>query len=213
MKYYPVFLALNGKKAVIVGGGRVAERKAAALITAGAIVEVVSPAITKVLRDYREKGSIRHKRKKYEKADLQDAFIVIAASSSKETNSQVNIDARQLVNVVDTPSEGNFITPSIVRRGPLTIAISTEGCSPAVSKAIRKEIQSLYGPEFSKYLRFAGKVRKEAMSGIKDSRERERFLKGLASGDILDTLRNKGHKTVLEKYSLKPGGGRDRKPS
>ncbi len=213
MKYYPVFLALSGKKAVIVGGGRVAERKAAALIKAGAIVEVVSPAITKVLGDYRKKGLIRHKRKKYEKADLKDAFIVIAASSSIETNSQVNMDARQLINVVDTPSEGNFITPSIVRRGPLTIAISTEGCSPAVSKAIRKEIQSLYGPEFSKYLRFAGKVRKEAMSEIKDPRERERFLKGLASEDILVTLRNKGLKTVLEKYSLKPGGGRVRKPS
>jgi len=213
MKYYPVFLALSGKKAVIVGGGRVAERKAAALIKAGAIVEVVSPAITKGLGDYTKKGLIRHKRKKYEKADLKDAFIVIAASSSIETNSQVNRDARQLVNVVDTPSEGNFITPSIVRRGPLTIAISTEGCSPAVSKAIRKEIESLYGPEFSKYLRFAGKVRKEAMSVIKDSRERERFLKGLASEDILDTLRNKGLKTVLKKYSLKPGGGRVRKPS
>ena len=213
MKYYPVFLALSGKKAVIVGGGRVAERKAAALIKAGAIVEVVSPAITKVLGDYRKKGLIRHKRKNYEKADLKGAFIVIAASSSIETNSQVNRDARQLVNVVDTPSEGNFITPSIVRRGPLTIAISTEGGSPAVSKAIRKEIESLYGPEFSKYLRFAGKIRKEAMSVIKDSRERERFLKGLASEDILDTLRNKGLKTVLKKYSLKPGGGRVRKPS
>lgn len=213
MKYYPVFLALSGKKAVIVGGGRVAERKAAALIKAGAIVEVVSPAITKGLGDYRKKGLIRHKRKKYEKADLKGAFIVIAASSSKETNSQVNMDARQLVNVVDTPSEGNFITPSIVRRGPLTIAISTEGCSPAVSKAIRKEIQSLYGPEFSKYLRLAGKIRKEAMSGIKDSRERERFLKGLASEDILDTLRNKGLKTVLEKNSIKPGCVRERKPS
>ena len=92
MKYYPVFLALNGKKAVIVGGGRVAERKAAALIKAGAIVDVVSPAITKVLGDYRKKGLIRHKSKKYEKADLKDAFIVIAASSSKETNSQVNMD-------------------------------------------------------------------------------------------------------------------------
>ena len=213
MKYYPVFLELSGKKAVIVGGGRVAERKAAALMKAGAIVEVVSPAITKGLGDYRKKGLIRHKRKKYEKADLKDAFIVIAASSSIETNSQVNMEARQLINVVDTPSEGNFITPSIVRRGPLTIAISTEGCSPAVSKAIRKEIQSLYGPEFAKYLRFAGKVRKEAMSGIKDPSERERFLKGLASEDILVTLRNKGLKTVLEKNSLKPGGVRVRKPS
>ena len=213
MKYYPVFLALNGKKAIIVGGGRVAERKAAALIKAGALVEVVSPTITKVLMGYSKKGLIRHKRKNYEKADLKEAFIVIAASSSIEINSQVNMDAGQLVNVVDTPSEGNFITPSIVRRGPLTIAISTEGCSPAVSKAIRKEIQNIYGPEFSKYLKFVRKVRKEAMSGIKDSRERERFLKGLASEEILDTLRNKGFKKVLEKYSLKTGVGRVRKPS
>ncbi len=210
MKYYPVFLALNGKKAVVIGGGKVAERKAATLIKAGALVEVISPAITKVLRDYRKRGLIRHKRKSYEKGDLRGAFIVIAATSSKETNSKVDKDAELLVNVVDTPSEGNFIVPSIVRRGPLTIAISTEGCSPAVSKAIRKEIQSLYGPEFAKYLRLAGRIRKEAMTAIKNDRERERFLKRLGSGKIFDILRNKGYKAVLEKYPLKSAVDRGR---
>ena len=91
----------------------------------------------------------------------------------------------------------NFIAPSVVRRGPLTIAISTAGCSPAVARAIREEIQQLYGPEVSRYLRQAGRVRKKAMSDIQNSREREKFLKGLASGDIFDTLRKKGYAAAL----------------
>ena len=213
MKYYPVFLNLDGKKAVVIGGGRVAERKASTLIKAGACVDVISPKITKGLRDYGKKGLIRHKRKRYETGDLTGAFIVIAATSSKETNSKVDRDAEALVNVVDIPAEGNFIAPSIVRRGPLTIAISTEGCSPAVSKEIRKEIQNLYGPDFARYLRFTQKVRKDAMSSIRNKRERERFLKGLASGEILDTLRKKGVDMVIEKYALTSASRSGRKSS
>lgn len=213
MKYYPVFLGLAGKKAVIVGGGKVAERKASALIRAGALVEVVSPVITDGLRRYWQKRIIKYRRKKYEKADLKGAFIVIAASSSKETNSRVNRDADHLVNVVDTPSEGNFIAPSVVRRGPLTIAISTEGCSPAVAKAIRQEIQRLYGPVFSQYLRYADRIRKKALSEIKDDKERERFLKGLASDNILDTLRKKGCETIKARPSLRSARGRPRRSS
>jgi precorrin-2 dehydrogenase/sirohydrochlorin ferrochelatase len=203
MKYYPVFLNLDGKKVVVVGGGRVAQRKVSTLIKAGAFVEVISPDITKTLRGYAKKGMIRHRRKKYERGDLKGSFLVIAATSSKDTNTRVDRDAEQLVNVVDTPSEGNFIVPSVVRRGLLTVAISTGGSSPAVSKAIRKEIEKHYGTEFARYLRFVEKIRREAMVRIKDDRERDRFLKSLASGKIFDTIRSSGFDTVIEKYHLK----------
>jgi len=194
VKYYPVFVRLEGEKAVIVGGGKVAERKALALIKANATVYVISPTITKNLQRYRDKGWIRHIKRGYRRGDLKNAFIVVAATPSKDVNSRVEREARglsRLINVVDTPSEGNFIVPSTVRRGPLTIAISTEGQSPAISKAIRKELESLYGPAFARYLRFAGNIRKEALKRIEDKKDRERFIKFLASKEVLRTLRSK----------------------
>ncbi len=205
MKYYPVFLNLKGKKTVVVGGGKVAERKAATLVKAGALVEIISPTITKLLEKYKKKRLIKHTKRNYKSDDLRDAFVVVAATSSYETNSKVDKDAKQLlqlINVVDTPSEGNFIAPSIVRRGPLTIAISTEGCSPAVAKAIRKEIERHYGAEFARYLRFAGKMRKEAVKKIKNNKKREFFLKALASKEIFNTLRKKGFGEASKKVDI-----------
>jgi precorrin-2 dehydrogenase/sirohydrochlorin ferrochelatase len=195
VKYYPVFVRLNDKRVVVVGGGRVAERKALTLIKAGAMVDVISPTITKNLQRYRDKGLVRHIERDYKRGDLKGAFIVIAATSSRDVNSHVEREAQRrgcLINVVDTPSEGNFIAPSFIRRGPLTIAISTEGYSPAISRAIRRELESLYGPEFTRYLRFAGNIRKEAIRSIQDRKKREKLLKFLSSSKVFTTLRNKG---------------------
>lgn len=202
MRYYPIFLNIQGKRAVIVGGGRVAERKTLALLKAGASVTVVSPDITKPLQRLKRKGLITHIKREYRKRDIKDAFIVIAATSSTETNLKVNTDARNLVNVVDTPSLCNFIVPSIVKCGHLTIAISTEGHSPAVAKAIRKELEKLYGREFGRYLKFLRTIRKKAMKKIKDKRKRKRFLMELASQGIFNILRSKGFKSASEKTML-----------
>jgi len=202
MKYYPVFLNLKGVKAVVVGGGRVAERKIAALLKAGALVKIISPAITKTLEKYKKQGLVSHIKREYRQGDLKDAFIVIAATSSRTTNVTIEIESinlPRLINVVDTPSMGNFIVPSIVNRGHLTIAISTEGCSPALSKAIRKELEEIYGSEFSHYLKFVESIRKQAMKKIKESGDREKFLKSLASEEIFRTLRKHGVKTAVKK--------------
>lgn len=192
MKYYPVFLNLRDKKAVVVGGGKVAERKVLNLIKAGASVKVISPEITKALEKLKRKGLLKHIKRHYKKGDLKDAFIVIASTSSAQTNTKIAQDARHLINVVDTPSKGNFITPAIVKRHPLTIAISTEGTSPAVAKTIRKELEKLYGTEFTHYLRFLKTMRKKAMKKIKDDKKREEFLKGLASEKIFNMIRKEG---------------------
>lgn len=182
--YYPIFLDLAGKRCLIVGGGRVAERKCAALLKAGAKITLVSSLLTKRLATYKEKGLIRHVRRGYRRTDIRSAFIIIAATDSEEMNRRVANDALaadKLLNVVDTPSLCNFIVPSVVRRGLLTIAISTGGASPAMAKAIRKELQKLYGPEYSRYLKFLKGARMKAMKEIPDKRKRERFLKDLVS--------------------------------
>ncbi len=199
MKYYPVFLNLEGKNAVVIGGGRVAERKALTLLKTGALVTVISPTITKSLEKLRKKRVITHIKREYRKGDLKNAFLVIAGTFSVKTNTQIAQDSKRistrsqlLINVIDTPSEGNFITPSLIKRGPLTIAISTEGNSPAVAKTVRKELEKLYGNEFSHYLKFLGLIRKKAIQEIKNDKKREEFLKGLASEKIFNTLRKKG---------------------
>ncbi|OGW55688.1 MAG: hypothetical protein A2Y81_01345 [Nitrospirae bacterium RBG_13_43_8] len=105
------------------------------------------------------------------------------------------------MNVVDTPSLCNFIVPSVIRQGPLTIAVSTSGVSPALSKSIRKELEKLYGPEFAKYLRLLEKIRKKAMEGIQDKKQRTEFLGGLASQEMVKMLRQKGYAKVMMKIA------------
>jgi precorrin-2 dehydrogenase/sirohydrochlorin ferrochelatase len=202
VKYYPVFLNLKNKKAVVIGGGMVAERKVRALIRAGASVTIISPTLTQVLKKLKDKEQFTYIKRNYQRGDVNDAFLVIAASSSTRTNAEIARDANSLINVIDAPSVGNFIAPSVVRRGPLTIAISTEGASPALSKAIRKEMEKLYDKEFTLYLKFVESVRGKAMEKIADRKKRERFLKSLASGKILASIREKGFSAVYNKISV-----------
>jgi precorrin-2 dehydrogenase/sirohydrochlorin ferrochelatase len=194
--YYPAFLNLKGKKTVVIGGGKVAERKILALLKAGADVTVVSPEITKRIAREKLKGRVKHISRQYRRGDSRKAFLVIAATSSQEINRRVSEDATCLVNVVDTPSLCNFIVPSVIQRGHLTIAVSTAGISPALSKSIRKELEKLYGPEFAEYLQLLEKIRKKAMAEIRDKKKRTEFLKNLASGEIIKMLREKGFREV-----------------
>ena len=198
MKYYPVFLDLHGKKAVVIGGGGVAERKVRTLVKAGALVKLISPDITNALEKLKKRGLLIHIKRHYQKGDLKNALIVIAGTSSVRINQKIAQDAKHLINVIDNPSEGNFIAPSLVKRGPLTIAISSEGTSPAVAKLIRKEIESIYGQEFIRYFEFLRTMRTKALNEIKDNKERKEFLKSLASKKIFDTVRKKNPSSLMK---------------
>ena len=198
MNYYPAFLKLKSRKAVVVGGGKVAERKVSALLKAGADVTVISPSIAPGLQKELLRKRIIHLSRTYRRGDLKGAFLTIAATDSPETNRRVSKDAPALVNVVDVPSECNFIAPSVVRRGPLLLAVSTSGTSPAFARTLRKELEKSYGPDLSEYLRFVRKVRAKAMTAIPGKDKREAFLKGLASGEMLMALRTKGVGAVKE---------------
>lgn len=192
MNYYPAFLDISGKKVVVVGGGAIAERKVLALMKAGAVVTVVSPVLTPRLSREKEKKTIRHIGRGYRKGDLKGSFLVIAATDTPAVNSRVARDAPSPVNVVDVPKECTFIAPSVVRRGPLTIAISTGGKSPAFAGTLRRELERIYGPEVGGYLTFMGTVRKKALAVVCDRKRRERLLKDLASEQVLHLLHTKG---------------------
>src|SRR5438445_3621751 len=141
MVYYPINLNLNGRKVVVVGGGRIAERKITGLIEAMAAVTVISPKITPELIRYREEGKITWKEKDFTANDIQDAFLVIAATNNPEINHAVKKAAapHQLISLVDDPEESDFILPAVVNRGKLSITVSTSGASPILAKKIKQE--------------------------------------------------------------------------
>lgn len=207
MPYYPVFLDLKGKKCVVVGGGRVARRKVASLMGAGAEVAVIAPEITPSLSREKDKGKITHIPRAYRRGDLKGAFLAISATDSEEENMKVAREARHLnipVNVVDRPALCSFIVPSTVKRGPLVIAVSTSGASPAMSRAIRLELERLYGKRFGTYLERLAALREKALKELPPE-ARRRLFKKLASSDIIQTIREGGGVPAAKKASVSPG--------
>ena len=166
MSYYPVFLDLKGKKCILIGGGSVALRKVNMLLDHDAQVEVVSPEFCDELESLVKSGVIKAERRNYRSGDLEGKFIVIAATDNRETNEQIAAEANQkgiLINVVDTPDLCNFIIPSYVRRGDVTLAISTNGKSPALARKIRTKLEKQFGEEYAQLVEIMGEVRSELM--------------------------------------------------
>jgi len=150
--YFPVFLNIHGKKCVVVGGGKVALRKVRMLLECGAHVTVISPTLLQGLAQLAKKKSAAVIRRNYRPADLERALLVVAATDVKQVNRQVANEAKGrgiLVNVVDDPSPSDFIVPSTMRRGDLTVAISTAGKSPALAKKIRRDLVRSLGMEYA----------------------------------------------------------------
>lgn len=155
-------------------------------------MKVISPEVTRTIEKQKLDGRIEHIKRGYKRGDLKGVFLAIAATSDDRVNARVSRDAPCLVNVVDRPQQANFIVPSLVKRGLLTIAVSTSGASPAAAKAMRKELEAMYGREFGPFLRFLKGLRERALKDIPDQRTREAFLKGVASEEVFAVLRKKG---------------------
>ncbi len=201
MRYYPIFLDLKNKKAVVIGGGSVAERKAITLISCSADVCVISPDITPRLRELAKKKKLRYVKKRYEDKDIKDAFLVVAATNNREANKAVFAAAKKykcLLNIVDKPDESNFIVPSLISRGDLTIAVSTGGKSPALSKQIRKELQQRYGKEYEIFIKAMGRVRERVLRSVSSEKARRQIFTKLAKSNIISLL-NKGNRKGFNK--------------
>ena len=143
--YYPVYLNLRGRRCVIVGGGTVAEGKISRLLDSGAEICVVSPDATPGIRQFVADGAVRWEQRKYQYGDLDGTFLAIAATNVREVNRRIFEEAEArgiMLNAVDDPPNCSFIAPSIVQRGPVTLAISTGGVSPALARKLRESLQS-----------------------------------------------------------------------
>ncbi|HWO43700.1 MAG TPA: bifunctional precorrin-2 dehydrogenase/sirohydrochlorin ferrochelatase [Candidatus Eisenbacteria bacterium] len=164
MAYYPIFLELQNRRCVVIGGGPPAEGKVAGLLAAGASVTVVTPEVTAELARRAQNGEITHNAKRYETGDLAGFEVVFAATDDEAVNSAVTHEARQRgvwINVADSPLRSDFILPSVLRRGGVTIAISTGGKSPALARMIREDVESHLPENLGLLLEVASQVREE----------------------------------------------------
>lgn len=186
-KYYPVNLDLEGKPVVVVGGGKVAERKVEALLEAEADVTLISPDITEGLKQLAAIAAIVWRQKEVSPEDLLPAAIVIAATNEGTTNAEVNKMAKphQLVNLVDNQKDSDFHTPSVIRRGGLVITVSTSGASPILSKKISREIADCYDESYEDYLEFLFACRERIVKEVKDPKKKRHLLAALVEQDFL----------------------------
>jgi len=192
MRYYPIFMNISGRLCVVVGGGNVAERKVGRLLACGARVEVVGKDLTPELEGLRRAGAIFHRDADYDGAHIRGAFLVIGATDDDEVNERIALDARALgipVNIVDDPARCDFILPSLVERGDLSLAVSTGGKSPALAKKLRRELEAAYGPEYAVLLEIMGELREKVIARGRSSDENRALFEAVVQSDILDKIR------------------------
>jgi precorrin-2 dehydrogenase / sirohydrochlorin ferrochelatase len=190
--YYPIFMDLEGKRALVVGGGTVAERKALTLLEVGALLDLVSRDLSPTLKALLERGRIRWVGRDFKEDHLDGIVIVIAATDDASTNRLVSefCHARGIpVNVVDQPADCSFIVPAVVRRGDLTLAVSTSGRSPAMARAVRMELEERYGPEYGDFLAIMGSVREKVLSLGRDQKANQALFQALVKSNLLEAVR------------------------
>jgi siroheme synthase-like protein len=192
MDYYPIFLNLQNRLCVVIGGGKVAEGKVDGLLAAAARVRVVSPALTPSLEQLARDQRIEHIQRAYKPGDLAEAFLAISATDERTVNEQVwqEANARNLlVNVVDDTPHCNFIAPSILRQGDLAVAISTSGKAPALAVRLREQIAPLVGPQHARFLELAGSLRERLAAQRPSFAERRALWYQLVDSDVIELLR------------------------
>ena len=182
---------MRDQPCVVIGGGKIAEGKVDGLLAAQANVTVIAPELTPHLRALANQDQVRYLERNYQPGDLAGAFMVICATDRADINHRVWQEAtanHQLVNVVDDTPRCNFIAPSILRRGDLTIAISTSGKAPALAVRLKERLQREIGPEYELFLELAGDLREPLARHIPDFETRKSLWYELVDSEILDVL-------------------------
>ena len=184
---------------LVVGGGAVAERKVRALLDANARVRVIAPTLTDELADLARGGKIEWLPRAYRSGDLADTFLVIAATDEPQVNRAVAQEAQArgaLVNVVDDPDYSNFIAPAVVRRGDLTIAISTGGDVPALAGHLRAQLEQEFGDEWSAYVEWLARIRPQIAARFPGLEARRQVWKRVLNSDLREWIAARGDEEI-----------------
>ena len=199
--YYPIFLDIENRAVVIIGGGNVCARKAETMMNYGARVTVVSPDFTEEIEAWAAAGRLAIRRKRYEASDLDGSNIVIASTDETSVNEQIAADCRARripVNVVDVTHLCEFIVPAIFEKNGIQIAISTGGKSPALARTLKEDLQRTIGPEYAEVNDLLGTLRKSAKSVLPADVDRKRFFDGIIAAGVLDMLRDGRRRDAFE---------------
>ena len=166
MGYFPIYLEMSGRRCLVIGGGEVAERKIAGLLEAGALVTVLSPDVTETIADWVKQKAISVTPRYYQPGDLAQFDLVFIATDDPQVNAAIYREGKSYgiwVNSADDPARCDFILPSVLRRGELTVAVSTGGHSPALARTIREELELYFTQEYESLAALAAEVRKELL--------------------------------------------------
>ena len=189
---YAMNLEMKGRRCVVIGGGPVALRKARSLVRAEAEVTVVAPEAVLDLASLAMAGRVHWERRGYEARDLDGAFLVVCATDDAEVNARAAAEARArgvLVNAPAKPALSDFTVPASFSRGHLLITISTDGGSPALSRALRKQLETLYPKAFGDWLEIVSSLRETMKKELATARDREHFWRQALSPDVLELVR------------------------
>lgn len=185
-----MFLKVAGRRCLVVGAGAEGESKIAHLLQAQAKISVVSPEGTEAVRSWARHRKISWHRRKYRRSDLKGVYLVVAATSSPKTHKEIYREAQRrgiLCNVADVPPLCDFYFPAVVRRGPLVIAISTSGQSPALAQRLRKQLEMQFGEEYERWIKHLGRARKKILAEPKSLNERKPLLHQMASNEAFES--------------------------
>ena len=199
-RYYPLVLDLRDRRVVVIGGGPVATRKAAELLKAGARLTVVSPTVSVRLARWARQGRLRHRARGYRRGDLRGACLAVAATSMPEEHKKIAVEARRTatwLNVVDEPALCDFIAPAVIRRGDLTIAISTGGTNPALARRLKRTLGHVIGEEYGRATRLLGAVRVSLREAGYPPSVRSRIVDRLMASALMTHLRRGDRQGVL----------------
>jgi precorrin-2 dehydrogenase/sirohydrochlorin ferrochelatase len=192
MRYYPIYLDIQNRNCLVVGGGGVGTRKVATLLNCGAKVTAVSPDMSAKLRSLASSPDLTLKQRPYRSSDLEGMFLVIGATDDETLNRQISQDAEQrgtLCNIADRPEICNFILPAIVQREDLVITVSTSGKSPALAKKLRKSLEARFGEEYGILLKLMGAIRKKLLRQSHEPEAHKPIFEQLINSDLITLIK------------------------
>jgi uroporphyrin-III C-methyltransferase/precorrin-2 dehydrogenase/sirohydrochlorin ferrochelatase len=205
MESFPLFLKLQDRPCLVVGGGTVAFRKTQRLLAAGAKVLLVAPELESSIMKLKQENLIHHLEQKYDESCLNNIELVIAATNDMQLNSEIAEHAKAkhiLINVVDNPELGSFIMPSVIDRSPVIIAISTGGASPVLARLLRARLETLIPSSYGKLASLIARFRDKVKQRFPDIKQRRRFWEHVLEGSVAELLyagQEKNALTLLEK--------------